>query len=161
MTPLQTNSKFSLKKLFGCLIGGWRDQLPGKTCVISALPHTNHDHVSDHRISEKTGTDSRNSGLKHLSCHTGNPSQPTCLSFHVSGLSTSPMCQREDTIGQDSNHRLKKAKRPRRKNQRRRRPRNPSRNVPRHGAVVEMVPTLKLIEAVAEGTFPNSMHFRQ
>ncbi len=39
--------------------------------------------MSNHRISKKTGTDPRISGLKHLSCYTGNPSQPTCLRLPV------------------------------------------------------------------------------
>ncbi len=62
---------------------------------------------------------------------------------------------------QDSNHRLESLDQAkwRQKNQRRRRPRNPSRNVASHRAVVEMIPTLELIETVAEFTVTPSMNF--
>ncbi len=59
---------------------------------------------------------------------------------------------------QDSYHRLDQAKW-RQKNQRRRRPRNPSRNVASHRAVVKMIPTLELIETVAEFTVTPSINF--
>ena len=55
------------------------------SCLISESPNA----VINPRIS----------GLKHLSRRTDNPSQPINRSFSLSGLSTPPMCQREDTIG--------------------------------------------------------------
>ncbi len=55
------------------------------SCLISESPNT----VTNPRIS----------GLKYLSRRTDHSSQPINRSFSLSGLSTAPMCQREDTIG--------------------------------------------------------------
>jgi hypothetical protein len=49
--------------------------------------------------SPNTVTNSRILGHKHLSRSTDYPSQPINRPFSLSGLSTPPMCQREDTIG--------------------------------------------------------------
>jgi hypothetical protein len=105
-----------------------------------------------------TVTNPRISGLKYLSRRTDHPSQPINRSFSLSGLSTPQKCQREDTNRNTDSHPAGTLDR---KKQAAWRTRNPARNVLRERTVVEVVPTLKLIEAGAEVAIPTSMDFRQ
>ena len=106
------------------------------SCLISESPNT----VINPRIS----------GLEHLSRH-----KPVLLPFgseHPPNVSTRGHNWNTDLHRAGTLGRLKQAAW---------RTRNPARNVLRERTVVEVVPTLKLIETSAEVAIPTSMNFRQ